>query len=154
MKLAEALLQRSDAQRRVDQLRDRVTANARYQEGEEPIEDAAELLRQAVDTLTALESLVVRINLTNARTTLADGSTMTAALARRETLRATHALLANASDAARGASGGYRQLRSELRMFSALPVAELRDRADAVAQDLRELDVEIQKTNWEAELQN
>ena len=59
-----------------------------------------------------------------------------------------------ASDAARGASGGYRQLRSELRMFSALPVAELRDRADAVAKDLRELDVEIQKTNWEAELQN
>ena len=81
MKLAEALLQRSDAQRRVDQLRDRVTANARYQEGEEPTEDAADLLAQAVETLATLESLVVRINLTNARTTLADGSTMTAALA-------------------------------------------------------------------------
>jgi hypothetical protein len=39
-------------------------------------------------------------------------------------------------------------------MFSALPVAELRDRADVVARELRELDVEIQKTNWEAELQN
>ncbi|MBC8093936.1 MAG: hypothetical protein H7Y15_18765, partial [Pseudonocardia sp.] len=45
-----------------------------------------------------------------------------------------------------------RQLRSELRQLSALPVAELRTRADGVARDLRELDVRIQQANWEADL--
>lgn len=44
MKLAEALADRADASRRVEQLRSRVVANARYQEGEQPTEDAAELL--------------------------------------------------------------------------------------------------------------
>ncbi|MEV0272287.1 hypothetical protein AB0H43_26220 [Hamadaea sp. NPDC050747] len=45
-----------------------------------------------------------------------------------------------------------RQLRSELKMFSALPVAELRTQADAVARKLRDLDVQVQRTNWEADL--
>jgi hypothetical protein len=39
-------------------------------------------------------------------------------------------------------------MRSELRQISALPVAELRSRADAVAQELRELDNRIQQANW------
>ena len=44
------------------------------------------------------------------------------------------------------------QLRSELKMLSALPVAELRGQADALARELRDLDVQIQRTNWEADL--
>ena len=47
MKLAEALTARADLQRRIEQLRARITANARYQEGEEPAEDAAALLGEA-----------------------------------------------------------------------------------------------------------
>ncbi len=37
-------------------------------------------------------------------------------------------------------------------MFSALPVAELRGQADDLARELRELDVRIQRSNWEVEL--
>ena len=44
MKLAEALALRADAAQRAEQLRARVTASARYQEGETPAEDAAALL--------------------------------------------------------------------------------------------------------------
>lgn len=44
MKLAEALAERAEATRRVEQLRARVVGNARYQEGETPSEDAAQLL--------------------------------------------------------------------------------------------------------------
>ncbi|GAA2530585.1 hypothetical protein GCM10010295_10200 [Streptomyces intermedius] len=60
-----------------------------------------------------------------------------------------------AADAAAGSGGrgGYgRQLRSELLMLSALPVAELRVRADLVARELRQLDVRIQRADWEADL--
>lgn len=44
MKLAEALSLRANAARRIEQLRSRIVSNARYQEGEEPAEDAAALL--------------------------------------------------------------------------------------------------------------
>jgi hypothetical protein len=44
VKLAEALALRATAVRRVEQLRARIVGNARYQEGEEPSEDAAALL--------------------------------------------------------------------------------------------------------------
>ncbi|WP_111768306.1 DIP1984 family protein [Nakamurella deserti] len=152
MKLAEALMIRADLQRRVDQLRSRIVANARFQEGEEPSEDAAALIVEVSALLDRIESLVVAVNLTNAATRIGDGRTMTAALAHRETLRSRHSVLTSAANAAHGADGGYRQMRSELRQISALPVAELRRRADDTARDLRELDVQIQRTNWEVDL--
>ncbi|WP_342216217.1 hypothetical protein [Nocardia abscessus] len=59
---------------------------------------------------------------------------------------------AGAAAAGKGQPGYARQLRSELKMFSALPVAELRGQADDLARELRELDVRIQRSNWEVEL--
>lgn len=149
MKLAEALTARADRQRRIEQLRARITANARYQEGEEPAEDAAALLVQADADLLLLRDLIRRINATNSRLDLGTDGTMTDALAARDVLRLQHSLLADAAAAASGANDQFlRQMRSELRQISALPVAELRSRADAVAQELRELDNRIQQANW------
>jgi hypothetical protein len=152
MKLAEALALRADSRRRVEQLRARITANARYQEGEEPSEDAAALLTEADDVLDELEALIRRINRTNAATDLGADGTMTDALARRDVLRLRHSVLTESSDAAAGRNGGYRQLRSELRQISALGVADLRRRADAVAKETRELDARIQQANWNVDL--
>jgi hypothetical protein len=47
MKLAEALALRAEAARRIEQLRSRIVDNARYQEGEEPAEDASRLLARS-----------------------------------------------------------------------------------------------------------
>lgn len=152
MQLAEALIERADLQKRIEQLRGRIAANARYQEGEEPDEDARELLAEAERSIDALEVLLARINATNASTTVASGQTVTALLARRDALRLRHALVTGAADATAGTSGGYRQLRSELRTFAALPTAELRSRADALAKEIRELDAVVQRTNWEVTL--
>ncbi|NQX26188.1 DIP1984 family protein [Microbacteriaceae bacterium VKM Ac-2854] len=152
MKLAEALLERADLQKRIEALRSRIVANASYQEGEEPAENAAELLEECIRSLAALETLVTAINRSNTLATTPDGRSLTAALAARETLRSEHSILVHAADAAAGGARMQRQLRSELRYVSALPVAQLRARADEVAQRLRELDVAIQRTNWEAEL--
>ncbi|CAH0160006.1 DIP1984 family protein [Microbacterium foliorum] len=153
MKLAEALTARADLQRRIEQLRARITANARYQEGEEPAEDAAALLVEADAALVQLRDLIRRINATNAALGLGADGTMTDALAARDVLRLRHSLLADAAAAASGANDQFlRQMRSELRQISALPVAELRSRADAVAQELRELDNRIQQANWMHEL--
>jgi Asp-tRNA(Asn)/Glu-tRNA(Gln) amidotransferase A subunit family amidase len=152
VKLAEALALRADSRRRVEQLRARIGANARYQEGEEPTEDAGALLAEADEALEELGELIRRINRTNAATDLGAEGTMTDALARRDVLRLRHSVLAEAADAAAGRGVGYRQLRSELRQISALPVAELRRRADAIAKETRELDARIQQANWNVDL--
>lgn len=151
MKLAEALLDRADLQKRVESLQSRIVANASFQEGETPAENAAELLEECLLAQSALERLVAAVNLTNASTLTSDGRTLTAVLATRERLRSQHSVLIRAADAA-GGGWGRRQLRSELRQMSALPVTELRARADDAAAALREIDVVIQRTNWEADL--
>lgn len=66
MKLAEALAERAEATRRVEQLRARVVGSARHQEGETPAEDAAQLLAEVGEVLDSLETLIRRINRTNA----------------------------------------------------------------------------------------
>lgn len=151
MKLAEALLERADLTKRLEQLQARIVANASYQEGETPAEDAAALLAEGAQVIAAREVLVTAINLSNSSTVAPDGRTMTQLLATRESLRAHHSMLTRAADAAAG-GWGHRQMRSELRQMSALPVAQLRSQADAIAQRLRELDVVIQRINWEADL--
>ena len=153
MKVAEALALRADATRRVEQLRTRIVANARFQEGEEPTEDAAALLAEAGAVLDELEDLIRRINRTNAATVMGAEGTLTDALARRDVLRGRHSVVTAAADAAAGRGQGMgRQLRSELKMLTALPVAELRSQADDLARQLRELDVRIQQSNWQFDL--
>lgn len=154
MKLAEALSLRADALRRIEQLRTRIVSNARYQEGEEPAEDAAALLAEVEGVLGDYEVLIRRINRTNAATMIGADGTLTDALARRDALRWRHHVLKSAADAAAGSTqqGYSRQLRSELKMLSALTVADVRAQADQVARELRELDVRIQRSNWEVDL--
>ncbi|MGA5298768.1 DIP1984 family protein [Nucisporomicrobium flavum] len=153
MKLAEALALRADASRRAEQLRSRITGSARYQEGETPAEDAAALLDETDAVLDELETLIRRINRTNATTVVDGGGTLTDALARRDVLRLRHSVVTSAADAATGeGQRGFRQLRSELKMLPALPVAELRRRADDLARRIREVDTLIQRMNWETDL--
>ncbi|BBX59019.1 hypothetical protein MSHO_43640 [Mycobacterium shottsii] len=104
MKLAEALSLRANAARRVEQLRTRIVGNARYQEGEEPAEDAAALLAEAGETLDEYETLIRRINRTNAATAIGADGTLTDALARRDALRLRHYVLTAAADAAAGSN--------------------------------------------------
>jgi hypothetical protein len=154
MKLAEALAVRSDASKRFEQLRSRAEANARYQEGEPPAENAGELLAEADRVLAELEDLIRRINRTNAATMLDEQMTVTDAIAHRDVLRLRHALYTSVADAASGRSrpGMVRQMRSELRYLSAVTVSELRAAADEAAKQHREIDVRIQQANWETDL--
>ncbi|GAA2007154.1 DIP1984 family protein [Catenulispora subtropica] len=151
MKVAEALALRADAARRIEQLKARIVANARFQEGEEPSEDPAALLTEAAEALDELESLIRRINRTNAAAVIGPEGTLTDALAARDTLRLRHAVVTAAANAAAGGPHN-RQLRSELKMLTALPVTDLRAQADALARRIRELDTHIQRANWEVDL--
>jgi hypothetical protein len=155
MKLAEALAERADLVKRIEHLKVRILANARYQDGESPAEDASKLLPELISTLDRLEILIRRINRTNSAATVRDG-TVTDALASRDILRMKHRAFTAAADAASGRERdqryGGRQLRSELIHVAALPVSDLRARADDIAQQIRLVDLEIQRINWEYDL--
>ena len=85
MKLAEALILRADIQKRIEQLRSRLTDNAKVQEGEKPGEEPKTLLAE-LDALSGeLEQLIVRINLTNC-TAKADGKSLIELIAKRDIL--------------------------------------------------------------------
>ncbi len=146
MKLAEALLQRSDMQNHLERLKGRITQNARVQEGDEPAEDPLELLEEAQRILRDSEELIIRINKANLEAKLSNGMTMMEAIVRRTGLQNEHSLLVSAVNAAQ--REGYRETRNEIRWISILNVKEMQQRVQDAAQRIRELNTLIQECNW------
>jgi hypothetical protein len=146
VKLNEALAERADVKRRLDQMKHRVIAAARHQEGEDPPESADELLSQAGELLGRQRILITRINHTNAEAVTEDGESVTAALARRDELRSLHKLVTETEQAAAGTGRHdfYRATRGEIRDVTEMDVVALRRRADEIARQVRELDAQIQ----------
>ena len=100
MKLAEALIERADLQRRLAQLKQRLIQNAQYQEGESPAESPIQLLIEYHQTSLALADWVVKINMANHQVTLENGMNMVEALAQRDRLKTEHAALLDLANAA------------------------------------------------------
>lgn len=149
MKLAEALQERADLNRRIQQLQTRLGNNAIVQEGERPAEDPQDLLDELNRDIDRLEELTAAVNLTNCRT-LYEGESLTALIARRDCLRLRLGILrdfiAQASQTTRRARG------SEIRVLSTVNVKNLQRETDELSRDLRLLDNAIQATNWSTEL--
>lgn len=149
MKLAEALMQRADCQKRIAQLRQRLTRSAKVQEGEQPPENPQELLSEVDAAISELMRLVQQINQTNASTAFADGS-LSDALAQRDTLLTKRSVLENLIQAASITHGRYS--RSEVRFVSTVNIANLQRQLDGVSRDYRLLDAQIQSLNWQVDL--
>ena len=150
MKLAEALAQRADIQKRMTEVRYRAAQNARYQEGEKPAEDSARLLEEFDRLAGQLASLIRRINRTNLATELRPGMTLTDAIAERDSLSLRYAATNEVATAASGRLD--RTTRSEVKYVTKLDVPALRTAADRLAREYRDLDMAIQERNWTTEL--
>jgi hypothetical protein len=151
LKLAEALANRADLQRRVEQMRARLQKSALVQEGESPPEDPQELLEEMERLVSELEGYVRRINRTNLSATLSGGeTTLTDALARRDALTLRYGNLKTLVSAASDRVPRYG--RAEIRILSAVEVGPLRRRMDELARERRELDIAIQQANWATDL--
>lgn len=149
MKLATALSERADLQRRIAELSTRLNNNAKTQEGEAPAENPEELLAQLNDCLNRLEELITRINLTNSTVTL-EGVTLTAMLSRRDCLTKRLQVMRSFLDTA--SSKVDRYSNTEIKVVSTVPVAQLQKECDRQSKALRELDEQIQSLNWTTEM--
>jgi len=150
MKLAEALLERKNLKDKVDNLRSRAYQNALVQEGDAPAEVPADLLREVNETVDELGVLIRRINATNNVATLANGVTISAAIVQRDMLDLRYTALDQVLN--RAAVRQDRYTRNEVKFVSTVDVVALRNEADAVAKERRELDAQIQATNWAVDL--
>ncbi len=149
MKLATALSERADLQRRISELSVRLNNNAKVQEGETPAEDPEALLEELDGCLARLEELIARINKTNNLT--ADGGlTITDLIARRDCLRERVRILREFLNASSERVSRYS--KAEIRILSTVPVAQLQKQVDAYSRELRETDERIQGLNWTTEL--
>lgn len=149
MKLAEALIRRSDLQKRLDQLGERLRLSAKVQEGSNPPEDPLALLGELNDVTTELTKLVEQVNITNSRVVL-DGQTLTAMLAHREQLAKKITILRGV--VAESSKPMPMITRSELRTVSTIKISDLRSTIDSLSKEHRELDTKIQGANWNTEL--
>lgn len=149
MKLAEALQERADLNRRIEQLRYRLNNNVLVQEGEKPLEDPAALLEELESSFTRLEWLIARINLTNCAVKV-EGRSLTELIARRDVLslraEAYRRLVEEANQ------NTHRATRTEIKILSAVDVPALQRQADDASRELRLLDNTLQATNWTADL--
>ena len=149
MKLAEALQERADIQRRLAQLKDRLRSNARVQEGETPAEEPEALLSEMDALFARLEHLIIRINLTNSAVA-EEGVTLTELIARRDCLERKIQMLREFLNTASDVVS--RALRSEIRILSTVKVADKRRQLDRLCKEYRELDSKIQQINWLTDL--
>lgn len=149
MKLAEALQERADLNRSIAQLKSRLEASALVQQGEQPLEDPAQLKQSLDKAVQRLAWLIARINHTNC-TTLAEGQSLTELIARKDTLtlqiQLYREILQEASQA------NYRARGTEIRILPTIQVADWQAQLDEMCRQLRLLDNLLQRTNWETDL--
>lgn len=150
MKLAEALILRADTKKKFDQIKHRLIANAKVQEGDKPVEKPELLLKELDAVAAEFETLVKAINKTNSITEFSNGRTLTDALAERDTL----ALRGNAirSVANEVTEKDTRWGRQEIKFVRTVDGAKIQKLADDIAKRHRELDTKIQELNWKTDI--
>ena len=149
-KLAEALIQRADYQKRIEQLKQRVARIAKVQDGDQPAENPAVLIDEIERLAADLVVLIQRINRTNAATPLDAGLTIADAIALRDGLRLRYSVYTGLAEAAIVKQDRY--TKSEVRFVSTVDVGALQRRADELAREYRLLDTRLQAANWQIDL--
>ena len=149
MKLAEALQERADLNKKIQQLQQRIQSNVLVQEGEKSQEDPQALIKELDGAIARLEKLMADINLTNCQTE-ADGKTLTELIARKDALSVK---LSSYRDIAYEANQNTRRARNtEIKIKSQVKVSQIQKTADDIAAEIRKIDNKLQETNWTTEL--
>lgn len=149
MKLAEALQERADLNREIDQLKSRLNSNMLVQEGEQSAEDPAELVNALNTAFARLTYLTAQINLTNCTVRVGEDS-LTELLAQKDALAVKigiyKTLVHTAAQAPQRARG------AEIRIRPTISVRDWQKQVNDMAKQLRLIDNRIQQTNWLTDL--
>ncbi|MBJ8439330.1 DIP1984 family protein [Acinetobacter junii] len=150
MKLAEALLLRSDQQKKLASLKQRINANVLVQDGDEPSEDPNELIKQVFALTQESNQLICRIHLTNALARLEDGKILLSLLSSRDSYAEQHNILINAIANTHREPDRYSA--REIKWQKVIPVSSLQKQANDISAKLRDINIKIQAVNWQIDL--
>lgn len=151
MKLAVALQERNDLNKKIVQLNYRLELNAVVQDGEKTGENPEELLEELNECYRNLEDLIGRINKTNCQTiTSYNNLSLTELIAKKDVLmqkiNSYRALADTASNLVTRVS------RSEIKILSNVDVKKMQKDIDKMSKELRLVENTIEETNWQIEL--
>lgn len=151
MKLAVALQERNDLNKKIVQLNYRLELNAVVQDGEKTGENPEELLEELNECYRNLEDLIGRINKTNCQTiTSYNNLSLTELIAKKDVLmqkiNSYRALADTASNLVTRVS------RSEIKILSNVDVKKIQKDIDKLSKELRLVENTIEETNWQIEL--
>ena len=149
MKLAQALILRSDTQKRIEQLKVRLLSNAKTQENESPSEDPKLLLKELDKLTSELFTLICSINLTNSSAKF-DGMSLTEIISKNDALTLKANVLREFATSASQKVDLYSN--SEIKILSTVDVAALQKQVDALSKEIRELEMKLQEANWSVDL--
>ena len=149
MKLAQALILRSDTQKRIEQLKVRLLSNAKTQENESPSEDPKILLKELDKLTSELFTLICSINLTNSSAKF-DSISLTEMIAKKDALTLKANALREFATSASQKVDLYSN--SEIKILSTVDVAALQKQVDALSKEIRELEMKLQEANWAVDL--
>ena len=150
MKLAEALIERADAQKRIEQLKKRIHMNIKVQEGDQPSEDPNQMLTELAEVRQALTTVVKQINRANNTVQYDEERTLADALTERDQLLEQRNVLARIAE--EGSLKQDRYSQSEIRFVTTINVKDIQKQVDELSKAYREMDTKIQGMNWTIDL--
>jgi predicted RND superfamily exporter protein len=152
MKLAEMLINRKDLQVKLRQLNEQMLSNVKVQEGDEPNALPEEIIAKYEKANDALKKLITKINLVNAKTTVAKyNDSLTTVIEIREALKREYSFVNNAISRAEERENLYS--RSEIKHQVTIDLKKYYKQRDDLAKQIREYDIAIQETNWMTEVE-
>ncbi len=149
MKLAEALQERADLNKNIEQLIVRLSNCALVQDGEEPIENFTKLKQDLDSCLERLSYLMLKINLTNCKVVV-DNMTLTEMIAKKDTLLAKVKGYRRIISA--GSQNTYRATGSEIKIKTTFSITSMQEEINLISKEIRLIDNKIQETNWTTDL--
>lgn len=150
MKLAEALIERAELQKKNGQLIKRIQYNVKVQEGDTPAENPEELIAEYEGNMTRILKLVQRINDTNCKTPFGKNMNITEAIAMRDYLAQRIKSYRDFYVAATIKQDRYN--RGEIKFVRCVNSGEFQNKINILSKEYRELDTKLQGLNWTVDL--
>lgn len=150
MKLAEALIERADIKKRLEQLNERMVRNAVVEVGKEPFEDPKRLLEDLAILTDRMRVLVSCINITNSTTVCDTGETLTELIARRDMLLRRVEAMRRMFDKSVERRECYGEKEKDYE--PTMDLRSMRREMDAISEEARRIDTRIQGLNWNVDL--
>ena len=150
MKLAEALILRTDSQKRLEQVKHRLLLNSKFQEGESPSEDPKDLEKELKHLLKQLKQLIQRVNRTNLLTPFDEQRSLGDSLVERDLIGQERKIYSELLD--RASVRHDRYSKTEIKFVTSINVKDTQKHVDELSLKFRLIDTRIQELNWLTDL--